>query len=266
MPDRSSQSEVEQAVRQLVAAHPKDIEPATNYQYMSMLQDHVQALATHCSKITDSKLLQQSGQAILQTLRACHESAGNLDDRSMLPKLYVAGFRALNSILAALRAQHGMSTAELVDLLRHFFNYGIELDASTSGAQTELAATAMATAFGSRGVQDIGLAGKGAYRPPHARRRSSSSTGWNEDVSAGSQSGSESDTGSDSDSSRGSRASSQGRVSAVRLAALTCLQQLAKADCRALHPFWIVVLPVYNPLQTKYHAATLMDAIVRDPL
>ncbi|DBA99192.1 TPA: hypothetical protein ACH3X3_011813 [Trebouxia sp. C0006] len=226
----------------------------------------VQALATHCSKITDSELLQQSGQAILQILRACHESASNLDDRSLAPKLYVAGFRALNSILAALRAQHGMSTAELVDLLRHFFTYGNELDASTSGAQTELAATALATTFGSRSVQDIGPAGKGAYRPPHARRRSSSSTGWNDDVSTASQSGSESDTGSDSDSSRSSRASSQTRASAVRLAALTCLQQLAKADCRALHPFWIVLLPVYNPLQTKYHAATLMDAIVRDPL
>ena len=138
---------------------------------------NVQALAAHCSKITDSKLLQQSGQAILQTLRACcHESASNLDDRSMAPKLYIAGFRALNSILAALRAQHGMSTTELVDLLRHFFTYGIELDASASGAQTELAATVM-TAFGSRNVQDIGSASKGAYRPPHARRRSSSSTG-----------------------------------------------------------------------------------------
>ncbi|DBA95791.1 TPA: hypothetical protein ACH3X1_001342 [Trebouxia sp. C0004] len=266
MPSRSSQSEVEQAVRELVAAHSKTIEPVVDFQALRMLQDHLQALASHCSKVTDSKLLQQSGQAILQTLRACHESASNLDDRSMAPKLYVAGFRALNSILAALRAQHGMSTAELVDLLRHFFTYGNELAASASGAQTELAATAMATAFGSRSVQDIGLAGKGPYRPPNARRRSSSSTGWNDDVSTGSQSGSESDTGSDSDSSRGSRASSQGRASAVRLAALTCLQQLAKADCRALHPFWIVLLPVYNPLQTKYHAATLMDAIVRDPL
>ena len=83
----------------------------------------------------------------------------------------------------------------------------------------------------------------------------------------GSQSGSESDTSSDSDSSRSSSwSSSQGRASSVRIAALTCLQQLAKADCRALHPFWIVLLPVYNPLQTKYHAATLMDAIVRDPI
>lgn len=88
--------------------------------------------------------------------------------------------------------------------------------------------------------------------------------GWSDNSSIGSQSGSESDTGSDSDSS--SRTGGRDRASAVRLAALTCLQQLAKADCRALHPFWIVLLPVYNPLQTKYHDATLMDAVVRDPV
>lgn len=52
----------------------------------------------------------------------------------------------------------------------------------------------------------------------------------------------------------------------MRLAALSCLQQLAKADGKALHPFWIMLLPVYNPLQTKYHDATLMDAVVRDPV
>lgn len=52
----------------------------------------------------------------------------------------------------------------------------------------------------------------------------------------------------------------------MRLAALSCLQTLIKADSRALHPHWPVLLPVYSPLQTKYHAATLTDAIVRDPV
>lgn len=88
--------------------------------------------------------------------------------------------------------------------------------------------------------------------------------GWSDNSSTGSQSGSESDTGSDTDSS--SRGRERDTASAVRLAALSCLQQLAKADGRALHPFWIVLLPVYNPLQTKYHDATLMDAVVRDPV
>ena len=88
--------------------------------------------------------------------------------------------------------------------------------------------------------------------------------GWSDSSSTGSQSSSESDTGSDTDSS--SRGGGRDTASAVRLAALACLQQLAKADGRALHPFWIMLLPVYNPLQTKYHDATLMDAIVRDPV
>lgn len=88
--------------------------------------------------------------------------------------------------------------------------------------------------------------------------------GLSDNSSTGSQSGSESDTGSDTDSS--SRGGGRDTSSAVRLAALSCLQQLAKADGRALHPFWIMLLPVYNPLQTKYHDATLMDAIVRDPV
>lgn len=91
--------------------------------------------------------------------------------------------------------------------------------------------------------------------------------GWS-DASDGSRSGSETGSGSESDSSRGSRHSnsSQGRASAVRLAALSCLQTLIKADSRALHPHWPVLLPVYSPLRTKYHPATLMDAIVRDPV
>ncbi|KAL3153661.1 hypothetical protein ABBQ32_013262 [Trebouxia sp. C0010 RCD-2024] len=89
-------------------------------------------------------------------------------------------------------------------------------------------------------------------------------SGWSDNSSTGSQSGSESDTGSDADSS--SRGGGRDTAGAVRLAALSCLHHLAKADGRALHPFWIVLLPVYNPLQTKYHDATLMDAIVRDPV
>lgn len=88
--------------------------------------------------------------------------------------------------------------------------------------------------------------------------------GWSDSSSTGSQSGSESDTGSDTDSS--SRGGARDTACAVRLAALSCLQQLAKADGKALHPFWIMLLPVYNPLQTKYHDATLMDAVVRDPV
>lgn len=138
----------------------------------------VQALASNCSKVSDQKLLQQSGKATLQALRAYHEAAAsNFEDKSLSSRLYTAGFRALNSILASLRGQHSMSTAELVDLLRHFFTYDIELNATPSGAYTVAVQTTSAAALGARGSPNQGSIGKAAYRPPHARRRPSSGTG-----------------------------------------------------------------------------------------
>ncbi|EIE26348.1 hypothetical protein COCSUDRAFT_39464 [Coccomyxa subellipsoidea C-169] len=40
---------------------------------------------------------------------------------------------------------------------------------------------------------------------------------------------------------------------------------LAKVDCKALHPFWVVLLPVHTPLARRPDSLTLMDAIVNDP-
>ncbi len=50
MPARSSQSEVEQAVRLLVAAQPKIID----FQYLCLLQDHVQVSRQRHSCIATS--------------------------------------------------------------------------------------------------------------------------------------------------------------------------------------------------------------------
>lgn len=134
--------------------------------------------------MSEQKPLQQSGKLILQALRNCQDAGSNITDRSLCPKLYAAGFRALSAILATLRGQHGMSTSELVNLLSQFFTYGNELDTDSSSVATVAAATATAApvaaagpARGQRTTQSNGTAGNTAYRPPHARRRSSSSTG-----------------------------------------------------------------------------------------
>ena len=96
-------------------------------------------------------------------------------DRSLAAKLYTSGFRALNGVLAALRSQHSMNTAELVDLLRHFFTYGIEQDIISRPAFSSTAAGE--SALTSQLSQSSLSGGKVPYRPPHARRRSSSNSG-----------------------------------------------------------------------------------------
>lgn len=129
----------------------------------------MQVLSTSCSKISDQKLLEQSGKAILQTLKACQEGRPTIGPKVLSNRFYTAGFKALNSILATLRSQHGLSTAELVELLRHFFTYGVELSLGS-------AAVPAAAAFGHGSVRNSASAGRVRYQPPHARRRSSSSS------------------------------------------------------------------------------------------
>lgn len=44
------------------------------------------------------------------------------------------------------------------------------------------------------------------------------------------------------------------------------VQALAKADCKALHPQWVVLLPLHGPLARRPDSLTLMDALVNDPI
>lgn len=128
----------------------------------------MQVLSASCSKISDHNLLEQSGKAILQTLKACQAARTTAGLKVPSNRFYTAGFRTLSTILATLRSQHGLSTAELVELLRQFFTHGLELSLGST-------VTPAAAAFGHGPLRDSASAGNARYRPPHARRRSSSS-------------------------------------------------------------------------------------------
>lgn len=145
-------------------------QPYNKHFWLTKEQRHaLQILAAKCGKANDHKLLQQSAKYILQTLKLCQEATAAANLKACFDQVYTAGFRALNSILATLRSQHGLSTAELVELLRHFFTHGVELNFGLS--------TTNAAVFGLASPNSTTPAGSTRYRPPHARRRSSSSSG-----------------------------------------------------------------------------------------
>ncbi len=58
------------------------------------------------------------------------------------------------------------------------------------------------------------------------------------------------------------RRSGAGRV---RLGALLCLQAMARADSRALHPHWTSLLPVQQPLQPRPLLPHLLTVLLYDP-
>lgn len=129
----------------------------------------MQLLSTNCSKISDQKLLGQSGKLVLLALKACQGAKTATGAKGPSDRLYTAGFRALNSILATLQSQHGLSTAELLELLRQFFTHGVELSLASPVGPA-------AAAFSHATLRDTASASQARYRPPHARRRSSTSS------------------------------------------------------------------------------------------
>ena len=56
------------------------------------------------------------------------------------------------------------------------------------------------------------------------------------------------------------------KSSKARLAALSCLHELAKCDAKLLHPLWLGLFPVYTPLAARREDTTLLDMLARDPV
>ncbi|KAL3153660.1 hypothetical protein ABBQ32_013261 [Trebouxia sp. C0010 RCD-2024] len=168
MPGRSSLAEVEQANQQLAALQTGFKKPAIET-YVQQCHEPLLLLSTNCSKISDQKLLGQSGKLVLLALKACQGAKTATGAKGPSDRLYTAGFRALNSILATLQSQHGLSTAELLELLRQFFTHGVELSLASPVGPA-------AAAFSHATLRDTASASQARYRPPHARRRSSTSS------------------------------------------------------------------------------------------
>ncbi|GFR41288.1 hypothetical protein Agub_g1803, partial [Astrephomene gubernaculifera] len=56
------------------------------------------------------------------------------------------------------------------------------------------------------------------------------------------------------------------RSSRVRLAALSCIQAMARSDPRALHAHWSALLPLHSPLQPRPLTPHLLTVLLYDPL
>ena len=135
----------------------------------------LQAIATLCSKAMDPTLLQKSGQAILATL----EHAIKTSNQGSKPaeRVYLTALHTLSSILMSNSQQHGLNLIDCVEALRQCFTSGVELTLSTG--PVPVAAAALGT-LGSPALQNPASAAglsSARYRPPHARRRSSSNAG-----------------------------------------------------------------------------------------
>lgn len=111
---------------------------------------------------------------------------------------------------------------------------------------------------------------RSTYRPPHLRKKDCLNVKHNRARHSQYMSDSESSTinvtSSDSEFSDGD-GSENGRAqnSRVRVAAITCIQDLCQADSKSLSMQWSLLLPTSDVLQPRMHDATLMTCLLFDP-
>ena len=135
---------------------------------------HLQVLGTLCTKLHDPQPLQKSGQSIVAALDVAYKAQSRQSAAKAFERLFQTGLRTLNIILVSSQTRHGLNMIDIVEVLRQCFTFSVDLEVASS-----LPATS-ALALGSASLQSAPAnAGQGTvrYRPPHARRQSSSSSG-----------------------------------------------------------------------------------------
>eukprot|EP00891_Asterochloris_glomerata_P009277 jgi/Astpho2/9277/Aster-x0847 len=235
------------------------------------------ALAVCCSKSPDRPplvTLQHIAQASMAVLEAALSGPAPIESRPA-SQLYAAALRALLAGLSEAKGQPGVGLLSLLGCLQKLLTFCARPAATSSAPLQRSPVNSGGLVAGSWVARQVPSRScspqqKARYQPPHLRRQSSSSSGWSDSSDTESQA-SNSDAGSDSDGSIWSRVGAAGTrdrlgSSRVRLAVLSCIQVLVKADCKLLHQHYAgLLLPVHSALAGRRSAATLMDAVVSDP-
>ncbi|KAK9841854.1 hypothetical protein WJX81_007459 [Elliptochloris bilobata] len=196
-----------------------------------------QALADICGQADAPPLprdaLQRAARWLFSALEARCEARATPAAGAAAARQFCALLRALAAVLAEARSNDGLSLGSLLGCLAKFWTYGVSA-CGASGA-----------AWPSGSVPSRQCGATFAEREPRSR--------WSSD--------------SEASDSEGAGVGAGGRTAAARarLAALSCMQALARADCKALHAHWAALLPVATPLAGRAQGATLMDAAARDP-
>ncbi|GLC35771.1 hypothetical protein PLESTB_000492500 [Pleodorina starrii] len=198
--------------------------------------------------------------AAVSLLQACASRSRPVEDAAH-SRLYAALVRALQAAIGEVKQAWVARAAMLVEGLQRFLTYGVQASLTAAAAAAAPAAP-------------DGAGAGGRYRPPHLRRRESQTDGggggggsaWSDsDVSDSEHTGG-GGGGSSAGAGSGAAVVDRFRSSRVRLAALSCIQAMAKSDPRAMHVHWSALLPLQAPLQQRPLTPHLITVLLYDPL
>ncbi|XP_027343475.1 HEAT repeat-containing protein 6 isoform X2 [Abrus precatorius] len=191
---------------------------------------------------------------------------------SVMSRFYESFMCCLHLILVDPKCSISDHVSVFVSVLRMFLIYGLSGRAPGGSlllvGHEEKAPNNMSPRASS--IQ-LNKSDHGTYRPPHLRKRDCLNVKHNRAGHSQYISDNESSiilTSSDSDFSDGDgSAKDSGRVknSRIRVAAITCIQDLCQADSKSLSMQWSLLLPTSDVLQPRMCDATLMTCLLFDP-
>ncbi|KAF9603761.1 hypothetical protein IFM89_037847 [Coptis chinensis] len=222
-----------------------------------------------------SSLSPQSWHSTLEVLRKVMDAMVSktlLVQDSVMSRFYTSLLHCLHLLLSDPKGSLSEHVAGFVAALRMFFVYGLTNRSPLAGPDTS-----HKEEFSYQGRKSILAEStrpeRGAYRPPHLRKRegksmprlkasNSQSLSDNEPYALGF-------TSSDSehsDSDGFAKDVDNFRSSKTRLAAIICIQDLCQIDLKAVTAHLTMLLPTSDVLQPRKYEATLMTCLLFDPV
>lgn len=209
-------------------------------------------------------------QSVVEVLRKVMDALATKTfptEDGVLSRFYTSVLHCLHLVLVNRKGSLSDHLAAFVAALRKFLAYGMNNSSLLSSLGSKDPGPS-SHRFTSRETikKDVG-----AYRPPHLRRRTSSSL--QQTLTQTSEISSDQDSSPREFSSDSDYSDSDGALKdfnnvhscKARVAAINCIQVLCEADPKAFIAQWTMLLPTNDVLQPRKYEATLMTCLLFDP-
>ncbi|XP_065016034.1 uncharacterized protein LOC103990444 isoform X3 [Musa acuminata AAA Group] len=237
------------------------------------IQTH--ALSMMCDALTGigTSIPANLWQSTIEVLRKVMDylvSKNLLLENSVMSRLLLNLLNCLHLVLLEPKGSLSGHVPGLVATLQLFLVYGLPSRSSLRPMISDLKEKAFISYGIKSGLGESIKSVPGPYKPPHLRKKDGPT---NDTLDAQCSSdhvpskyGFTSSDSDHSDSDGSSKHIDRFRSSKVRLAALTCIQDLCHADPKSLTSLWMLLLPENDVLQSRKFEANLMTCLLFDPI
>ncbi|KAK6115494.1 hypothetical protein DH2020_007763 [Rehmannia glutinosa] len=207
----------------------------------------------------------QSTIEVLRKVMDIVASKSHLLEDNIIAMFYIELLHCLHLVLTEPRGYIAGHVAGFVAALKIFFRYGLVNKAHVMNQVTNHKKQVGSTSQNTH-AEVSSRSKHGPYRPPHLRKKAVGNQQCNNEEGLVSPKHDFISSDSDCSDNDGSLIDNCGaQFAKARLAAITCIQDLCRADPKSFTAQWTMLLPSNDVLQHRKYETTLMSCFLFDP-